>query len=169
MHIPEGLRVSGSRIARSIYTLRNKRNIAHKGDVDPNLYDLAYINQSAAWIMAELVRNSKSISMQEAGKLIDLIQAPVGTLVEEIEGVRLIHAKLSIPAEILILLHSHYPEKVSMKSILRTLKPKTERSVRNSVSEQITKKLIFGDVKDGYRLTQQGFLKAVQEIQKLTN
>src|SRR5947199_397085 len=37
--LPDGLRICGARIARSMYTLRNKRNIAHKGQVDPNSFD----------------------------------------------------------------------------------------------------------------------------------
>jgi hypothetical protein len=47
--------------------VRNKRNIAHKGEVDPNTIDLAFAHHAAAWIMAELVRISTSVSMEEAG------------------------------------------------------------------------------------------------------
>ena len=43
--LPDGLRVCAGRIARAMYTLRNKRNIAHKGEVDPNTFDLAYVHQ----------------------------------------------------------------------------------------------------------------------------
>src|SRR5215213_4900444 len=32
--LPEGLRICAARIARSMYTLRNKRNIAHKNEID---------------------------------------------------------------------------------------------------------------------------------------
>ena len=52
--LPEGLRICAARIARSVYTLRNKRSIAHKNEIDPNTIDLSFINQGAAWIMAEL-------------------------------------------------------------------------------------------------------------------
>jgi hypothetical protein len=90
--LPEGLPICAARVARSIYTLRNKRNIAHKNAVDPNTVDLAFIHQAAAWVMAELVRNASGVTMQEAGAFIELVQAPVGTLVEEIEGIRLVHA-----------------------------------------------------------------------------
>jgi hypothetical protein len=104
--LPEGLRICAARLARSIYALRNKRNIAHKNPIDPNRFDLALAHQGAAWIMAELLRNASVITMHEAGTLIERIQTPVGTLVEEIEGTRLVHAKTSIKGEILILLHS---------------------------------------------------------------
>lgn len=53
-NLNDDLRIALARIARSMYTLRNKRNIAHKGDVDPNIYDLRYLFSSAQWIMAEL-------------------------------------------------------------------------------------------------------------------
>jgi len=52
---PEGLRICATRFARSVYPLRNERNIAHKNPVDPNTFDLALAHQCAAWIMAELL------------------------------------------------------------------------------------------------------------------
>ena len=48
-----------------MYTLRNKRNIAHKNDVDTNTHDLAFAHQGAAWITAELLRHATGVSMQE--------------------------------------------------------------------------------------------------------
>jgi hypothetical protein len=78
--LPEGLKICAARVARSMYTFRNKRNIAHKNDVDVNTHDLAFLHQAAAWITAELLRNASGLSMQEAGALIELVQAPVRTL-----------------------------------------------------------------------------------------
>lgn len=163
--LPEGLRICGARLARSIYTFRNKRNIAHKNPVDPNRFDLALAHHGAAWIMAELLRNATSISMHEAGVLIELIQAPVGTLVEEIDGVRLVHADTSVRGEILILLHSHFPERVPVSAILATMSARSAGSVKNRLGELRTAKLLHGDGKAGYRLTQAGHQAAVAEIQ----
>lgn len=165
--LPEGLRICGGRVARSIYTLRNKRNIAHKGEIDPNRFDLAYVHEAAAWIMAELIRNASGVSMAEAGALIELVQAPVGTLVEEIDGTTLVHADVSIRTELLILLHSHYPDRVAIPDILYSMRPRGERSVRNRLTEMKNTKLLFGDVKIGYRLTRAGFAVAAAEIDKL--
>lgn len=162
--LPEGLRVCAARIARSIYTLRNKRNIAHKNPVDPNTFDLAMAHQGAAWIMAELLRNATGVSMQEAGALIELVQAPVGTLVEEIDGTRLVHAETSVKGEILILLHSHYPERVPVPNILKSMGARSPGSVKNRLGELRTAKLLHGDGKTGYRLTQAGHTAAVAEI-----
>lgn len=165
--IPEGLRICGARVARSIYSLRNKRNIAHKGEVDPNTFDLAFVHQGAAWIMAELIRNASGLTMQQAGELIELVQAPVGSLVEEIDGTRLVHADVSVRAEILILLHSHYPQTVPLANILSSMKARSAGSVRNCLSEMRFAKLVHGDGRAGYRLTQAGHAAAVLEIRVL--
>ena len=162
--VPEGLRICGARLARAIYALRNKRNIAHKNAIDPNRFDLALAHQGASWIMAELLRNATAISMHEAGALIELIQAPVGTLVEEIDGTSIVHADTSVKGEILILLHSRFPERVPQSTIPSALSARSGGSVRNRLGEMRTAKLIHGDSGVGYRLTQSGYQAALEEI-----
>ncbi|ANF53765.1 hypothetical protein DA69_02755 [Brevundimonas naejangsanensis] len=165
--LPESLRITAPRIARSVYTVRNKRNIAHKGEVDPNTIDLAYAHHAAAWIMAELVRISTAISMEEAGRLIALLQAPVGDLVEEIDGVRLVHGDLSVRSELLILLHSHYPDAVPLAVVKASLSRRGPSTAGNKLRELEQAKFVHGDSKVGYRLTSAGFKEAVAEIQTL--
>jgi hypothetical protein len=166
--MPEGLRICAARVARAMYTFRNKRNIAHKNDVDANTHDLAFTHQGAAWITAELLRHATGVSMQEAGALIELVQAPVGTLVEEIDGTRIVHAEVSVKAEILILLHSRYPDALSVDSVLRSLSRRSAGGVRNRLRDLHTEKLAHGDAKTGYRLTHAGHAAAVAEITALS-
>ena len=165
--LPDGLRICAARVARAIYTFRNKRNIAHKNAVDTNTHDLALAHNGAAWISAELLRHATGVSMQEAGALIELLQAPVGTLVEEIDGTRLVHAAVSARAEILILLHSHYPDIVPVGSILQSLCRRNAGTVRTRLRELHAEKLTHGDAKSGYRLTRGGHAAAVSEITTL--
>jgi len=165
--LPEGLKICAARLARTVYTLRNKRNIAHKNPIDPNTFDLALAHESAAWIMAEMLRNATGVPMQEAGALIAQLQVPVGTLVEEIDGLRLVHADTSVRGEILILLHSHYPDRVPVADILKTMSARSGGSVKNRLGELRTEKLLHGDGKAGYRLTQVGHAAAVAEIAEL--
>lgn len=167
--LPEGLRVCAARVARAMYTLRNKRNVAHKNDVDVNIHDLALAYQSAAWITAELLRNATGITMDEAGALVELLQTPVGSLVEEIGEVRIVHADVSARVELLILLHSHYPDVVSMDAILVSLSRRIAGTVRKRLRELHADKLVHGDGKTGYRLTQQGHKAAVEAVMKLAS
>jgi hypothetical protein len=162
--LPEGLRICAARVARSVYTLRNKRNIAHKNEVDPNTYDLAFAHQACAWIMAELLRHASGLTMEEAGALIRLVQAPVGTLVEEIGGTRLIHAEVGVREELLILLHSYYPDAVPVAAIVKSLSRRSSGTVRNRLRDLHAQKLVHGDAGAGYLLTQAGYAAAVQQI-----
>jgi hypothetical protein len=162
--LPEGLRICGARIARAVYTLRNKRNIAHKSEIDPNSIDLRFCYDGARWIMSELVRQASGVTMQEAAAVIDLIQAPVGALVEEIDGTRLVHADVPIRTEILILLHSYYPDPVFLAEIMKSLEARNASAVRKQIAELRKGKHIYGDPKNGYRLTQPGHRVATEKI-----
>ncbi|GHD49879.1 hypothetical protein GCM10017083_22760 [Thalassobaculum fulvum] len=162
--LSEGLRICAARVARAIYTFRNKKNIAHKNDVDTNTHDLVFTHEAAAWITAELLRHATGVSMQEAGALIKLVQAPVGTLVEEIDGTRIVHADVPVRVELLILLHSHYPDVVPVGDVIKSLSRRSSSSVRNRLRDLHAEKLTHGDVKSGYRLTQAGHAAAIKEI-----
>jgi hypothetical protein len=162
--LDEGLRICAARIARSMYTLRNKRNVAHKNDIDPNGYDLSFVHMGASWITAELLRHATGIKMEEAGALIELIQAPVGTLVEEIDGVRIVHGDFGAKEQILILLHSHFPHRVSAEQMESSLFDLKAASLRARLSELRKVKLIVGDGAGGFRLTMPGYNEAVTLI-----
>jgi Mn-dependent DtxR family transcriptional regulator len=165
--LPDGLRICAARVARSIYTLRNKRSIAHKSEVDPNTFDLAYVHHAASWIMAELIRGATGISMQEAGALIELVQVSVGELVEEIDGVRIVHADVPTGTEILILLQSHYPDLVPRAAINETLSRRNPGTIGNNLRELAEAKLIVGDGTKGYRLTRVGHQLANDSIRSI--
>lgn len=167
--LPDGLRICAARVARAIYTFRNKRNIAHKNNVDPNTHDLFLTHQGAAWIVAELVRHATGVSMQEAGALVELVHAPVGTLVEEIDGTRLVHANVSVRVEILIVLHSHYPDLVQTKNIIEDLSRRNQGTVRKRLRELHAQKLVHGNAASGYKLTTAGHDAAVAEIKALAS
>jgi hypothetical protein len=160
--LPDDLRICAARIARSIYTLRNRRNIAHKGMVDPNTYDLAYLHHAASWVLAEFLRQSSGLTMEEAGSLIAQIHAPIDEIVEDIDGVRLVHADVSIDDEIFLLLRSHYPDYVPLASIRTSLASRNQGTLGNKLRTLVSRKLIFGRPETGYKLTIAGFKRAVE-------
>lgn len=164
--LPDGLRLCGSRVARSMYTMRNKRNIAHKGEIDPNRIDLEFTHHGAAWIMAELLRTATGITMEEAGALIELVRLPVGTLVEEIDGARMVHAKVPLRLEILFLLHSQHPTPVTAAQLVEWV-GKNAAATRSRLSELRKRRLIVGNASKGFKLTSTGYTTASEEIQRL--
>lgn len=166
--IDDGLRVCAARAARSMYTLRNRRNIAHKGAVDPNNYDLRFLLASAQWIMAELIRSQSGLSMEDAGKLIAAVSSPVGGLVEDVSGKRIVHANVSVREEILVLLHSFYPEPTLATDVVAHLDRRASGSVRNELRRMWQSKEAEFNGKMGYSLTKTGLQAAIAVIARET-
>ena len=164
--IPDGLRICASRVARALYTMRNKRNIAHKGEIDPNRVDLEFAHHGAAWIMAELIRTNSGVTMEEAASLIRLVNTPVGPLVEDIDGIRIVHADLPIRSMLLLLLHSEYPGRLAVVQLAEWCGKKAP-TVRARLSEMRRERLLVGRGPNGYKLTLTGHGAAVQLIQQL--
>jgi len=165
--LDDGLRICGARIARGMYALRSKRNILHKGSVDTNKYDLLYLLHGAQWLLAEILRNVSGLTMQEAGRLIALINAPVGGLVEDTGFRRLVLHNVQPSEEILILLHSHYGTVTSKQTMKESLNRITDLQIRNGLGSLWKRRLIDGSVKEGYTLTSTGFDKAVEVIHEI--
>ena len=96
--------------------------------MDPNDYDIRMMLHGTEWMIAELLRLTEGLSMQEAGELIEMVHAPVGTLVEDFGN---------------------------------------RSSVSNAPRDLWRRKLVEGNAKDGYRLTQSGFASSVGIIRGL--
>lgn len=164
--LDDGLRICAARIARSMYSLRNKRNIAHKGEVDPNTYDLRFLLGGAQWILAELVRHCTGLSMEQAGRLVDQVQAPVGLLVEVHGNRRLVLAVSTTREEILILLHSTYPDAMALAALTESMDRRQADTVRKAVKRLWEEKVIEGEPRAGYRLTQKGYGQAIAVVKR---
>ena len=167
--LDDGLRVCGARVARAMYSLRSKRNIVHKGDVDPNVYDLAFLLHGAQWIMAELVRVVSQVSMTDAGAVVARIQAPVGTLVQDFGERRIVLAKTSVKDEMLVLLQSFYPSLRTTAQIVESLDRRVPKTVTNRIADLWAGKLIEGSATEGYQLTNTGLAAAGQVLARVAD
>ncbi len=145
-----------------MYTLRNKRNVAHKGDVDPNAYDLGYLHGAAQWLMSELLRTVQQGRMTDAGKLIEAVQAPAGGLVEDFGYRKLVQENLTARDEVLVLLHSVYPDPMSTPDIMKSMDRVKPQTVGKSVKNLWRSRLIEGEAKEGYKLTKPGYNEAIE-------
>jgi hypothetical protein len=162
----DDLKITFARIARSTYTLRNKRNIAHKGEVDPNIYDLHYVLASAQWMLSEIVRQTLTGNMTTAGRMIEFIQVTVSSVIEDFGDRKLVFGKLTVDEEIIVLLYSYYPNDADVKSIEASLDRRSSSAVYMSLKKLWRKKLIHRE-NSSYKLTQEGFRKALEILQTL--
>lgn len=160
--LPDGLRICASRLARSMYAIRSKRDIVHKGDVDQSIYDLKLLYAGSQWIITELLALSQGISGEHAASLVARVQLPAGELVEAIGDRRIVHGDMSIPEEVLTLLNSYYPTPVSSGVVFEALDRRARGSVANSLRDLWASKAIHRTEDKLLALTNEGVRQAVQ-------
>jgi len=164
--LDDGLRLCAARVGLAMYTLRNKRGVIHKSGLAPNRADLGFLLAAAQWILAELLRNAKGISMAEADGLVRMLQAPIATLVEDTGTRRIVLADLRARDEALVLLQSYYPDRVDLRSILTCLDRIPEKTVRNVLQTLWRQKLV--DRNDmQFRLTLRGLQEAASTVREI--
>ena len=164
----DGLRICAARVGRAMYTLRNKRAIAHKGELDPNIYDLRYLLASAQWVLTELIRSVGGLPMDEAAVLVDQIQAPIGSLVEDLGDRKLVVGDMSLTDELYVLLHAEYGRPMRMRDIERAMDRRSAGAVRKAVRRLWNSKDVEGGGNSGYRLTGRGLRAAADLVQHHT-
>lgn len=155
--LPEGLRICAGRVARSMYALRSKRSIAHRNEVSPALYDLEYLQKAASWLLAELLRTSAGTDIDSVGALIERIRVPCECLVEDRGDHRLVLEHMSVRNEILVLLHSYYPEPLPRTALLVSLVRRNSATVRRRLRELWQERFVDGTSTGGFVLTERGF------------
>jgi hypothetical protein len=111
VHIPRAL--------HSIYTIRNKRDVAHLGpDVSPNLQDATFVVGVMDWVLAEFVRLYHQVSNNEAQQIID------GLVKREVPAIQVFgsYPKLlktvTLPEHLLILLYWRGEEGATREELL---------------------------------------------------
>jgi len=161
--IPKDSRLMIVRMSRILYTLRNKRNIAHKNGIEPNKIDLGFIYTGAQWIMAELVRVSVKTNMNDAFKVIESIEKPIFPYIESISGKNIVLLEsITTDEELILVLYNKSNVKfVSRSDIGKSLDRRPPSSVTQSIKKLWKDKNIEGDSKSGYCLTGKGVLKAL--------
>jgi len=162
--LDEGLRICGSRLARSMYSLRNKRNIAHIGSIDPNTADLKLLLFGAEWILCELLRQNTRTASADAEHVVASVLTPLSPVLEDIDGQKLVFGNLNARSEILVLLHSVYPSRMTLTELCKHANRRAPATIRKESRALWNDRLVVGTPNDGYRLSSQGFRLAEEII-----
>ena len=139
---PTDLRVVVPRVARAMYTLRNKRSIAHKNDADPNIYDLGLLFAQAQRILSELIRHIIKSDVHTANQMVQFVQRPISLIVEDFGNMRLVLQNLTAEKEALLLFHRYYPETVPSDQLHIDMQRRARTTVSNAIARLYKKKLI---------------------------
>ncbi|SFQ56364.1 hypothetical protein [Parafilimonas terrae] len=135
----ESYRIHIPRTLASIYNIRNKRGVGHlSADVSPNFVDSTLINCTSDWVIAELLRIFYSCTLHEAQKLVNALAIRPSFLVHEIDEIkRVLNPSLKQKEQVLVLLASSYPKKVSESDLIKWIEPKSKATFVNSVLKKL--------------------------------
>jgi len=131
---PESIRIHIPRTLRTIYDIRNKRGVAHVGDISPNLMDATFVVSSCDWVIAELIRQYFVGDPNEAYKIINSVVEKKVPLIEEFESdLKLLTPKAIVTDKILLILYKKYPKYVSMSDLKKWIN-KPSSQIYNALS-----------------------------------
>jgi hypothetical protein len=104
---PGSVRLYIPRPLRTIYDIRNNRDVAHLADgIDPNLQDATYVVGNADWVMAELVRLYCSVDPATALAMIVQLVTRKVPVIQEFDGfLKVLNPELSASEYCLVLLY----------------------------------------------------------------
>ena len=111
-------------VAKSVYTLRNKKNVAHVKTIDPDFVDSIYCVTACDWILSELVLLFLKKDEKESYELICSMLEKKIPLIEEFENgtIVILRKDLSKSSEILLALYHHYPKRISNSDLKKMLR-----------------------------------------------
>jgi hypothetical protein len=156
----DDLRITAARVLRGMQAIRSRRSIVHKGQIDANAYDLRLLYHQAQWLVAELLRHCSGWDMATAGRLVEYVQMPVGELVETFDADRLLlSTSATASEELLMVLRTYYPERVSRAQIGRDVR-RAAGTVTRVIQAGVGDRTVHGDAKGGYKLTSKGLSRA---------
>ncbi len=164
LSLPPNLKIIVTRVARGMYSLRSKRGIIHKGEVNPNIYDLRYLYSAAQWVLSEITRHVLSTDIDTTGKLVEFIQVPTSPIVEDFGEKRLVLRVGTAEEELLTLLLYYYPVLVLTSQLHRDMDRRAPSTVSNAVTALYRHRLIEGNKKMGYKLTTLGYRRALELV-----
>jgi hypothetical protein len=142
------------RVAVSIQTLRNKKNIAHIKTIDPCFLDSFYCVSSCDWILSELAMLLYTSDPNDAKELIDSFVKKKVPLVEEFEEQSIVILKKDMPLfdEILVTMYHFYPQRLSNAFLNKQVK---STNLYGTLQRLEDEKLIHRNL-EGNKLTQLG-------------
>ncbi|HLL27687.1 MAG TPA: hypothetical protein VKT73_08555 [Xanthobacteraceae bacterium] len=166
------LRVLIPRALPVLYEIRNNRGVGHVGgDVDANHMDAEFVQGTASWILAELVRIFHGASIDEAQTAVDaLVERKTPAIWVVGQTKRVLDARMNAKDQVLMLLH-HSEGWVSANDLFRWTEYSNESVFRAKVLSALHKdRLIeFDDEREAACISPRGGMDVERRLLKGSN
>ena len=145
------------KVAASVYSIRNKKRVAHVKAIDPDFLDSLYCMSACDWILSQLVMLVHSSNPAEAKMLIDSIVEKRLPFIEEFEdgSVMVLREDLKFADSVLGVLYHFYPARLTNGELERHVKPRYSQLLTTTLANLEKKKTIHRNL-EGSKLTKVG-------------
>lgn len=162
--IDDAIRLAIPRACRFAYDIASNRGARHDpADVDPNEMDANAVVPACSWILAEMIRYSRTgaINVAQAQELVDSLTARRYPLIEEIEGrVHFHHGQKSAPDVALMALSYKYPGRISVQELIATIRRHGFKANNAQVAVARIRPFVDDDGQGGLKLPAPGRQRA---------
>lgn len=157
------------RVARSIYTIRNKKRVAHVKTFDPNTLDGFYVLNACDWILSSFLLLYHTSDVKEVGRIIMSIVEKKIPFIQEFEdgGIVVLKPQLNFKWQLLLVLY-HHNRRVSNPELKNAIKPKYTQLLTTSLADLEKEKLIHRN-KEGSIITKLGIQKVETDFIRSRN
>lgn len=135
-NLPESIRFHVLKLADIMLDFRNKRNVAHPGNIDVNEMDSTFVIQAANWIIAEIIRIETQMSPEGAqGEIKKIIERKI-PIIEEIGGrLKCLDTQLSAKQKALVFCYQKYPNQISLNDLKDWIKYSNKSVLRKQLQD----------------------------------
>jgi hypothetical protein len=157
-NLPDGLRFHVLKCTELLLDIRNKRNVAHLGNLlNVDEMDSRLVMRLVKWILAEVIREESAANPQEIQRIIDSLSVKEIPLIEEIDGdLVVVGTDLKADQRALIVLYHYYPKPVAVNGLREVIKYKNPTRFREEILEEKAKAGIIHIKGDKVFLTTKG-------------
>lgn len=162
----EAFRILIPAVLKAMYSIRNRRGVAHLARVSPNQMDATFILYSAKWVLAELVRIASGKSVAETQALVEqIVERRIEVLWKHGNLTKVLSTKIRAPNQVLVLLYDKSPQTES--DLQKATEYKNASDFRKILKKLHREKLIHYDAAE-CRILPAGIVQAEKVLLEAT-
>ncbi|MFW9969051.1 MAG: hypothetical protein ACFFDF_02545 [Candidatus Odinarchaeota archaeon] len=130
-------------ILKGIYTIRNKKRVAHIKMNNADSIDFEFVITSCNWVMSQLIIIYLNISLEDVINLTNSIMERKTPIIEQFEngGIMILKRGLKFKEELLLVLYQ-FPKRMTRQELNLILKPKNPSYISTYLNGLFKEKLI---------------------------
>lgn len=154
------------RVLYAMTCIRNKRDIAHVNAIEANRSDITWMMYSAKWVLAEFIRLSSKLSIDETSELVSSIMLRESSLIWETpRGLKILDPKMTTNNKVLC--HLYLKDNQLDSQLQQTIGYKNKTNFNKKILQKLHEQMLIDYVNHTCSLTPLGAKEAEKILTKM--